>query len=77
MRNVGWLNLRPVSRLLKSLLAAKKVQRRGWISYSRGVITVLNRTAMEGHVCECYQAVNVEYRRLVGGARVSAPLGPR
>jgi CRP-like cAMP-binding protein len=59
------------------VLSAKKLQRRGWISYSRGVITVLNRTAMEGHVCECYQAVNAEYRRLVGGARVSAPPGPR
>src|SRR5437016_11940411 len=34
------------------VLAAKKLQRRGWISYSRGVITVLNRTALEGHVCE-------------------------
>jgi CRP-like cAMP-binding protein len=54
------------------VLAAKKLQRRGWISYSRGVITVLNRTALEGHVCECYQAVNAEYRRLLGGTRVSA-----
>jgi DNA-binding MarR family transcriptional regulator len=53
------------------VLAAKKLQRRGWISYSRGVITVLNRTALEGHVCECYQAVNAEYRRLLGGLRGS------
>lgn len=51
------------------VLAAKKLQHRGWISYSRGVITVLNRTALEGHVCECYQAVNAEYRRLLGGGR--------
>jgi len=51
------------------VLAAKKLQQRGWISYSRGVITVLNRTALEGHVCECYQAVNAEYRRLLGGTR--------
>ena len=53
------------------VLAAKKLQRRGWISYSRGVITVHNRTALEGHVCECYQAVNTEYRRLLGGLRGS------
>ncbi len=51
------------------VLAAKKLQQRGWIRYSRGVITVLNRTALEGHVCECYQAVNAEYRRLLGGGR--------
>ena len=58
------------------VLAAKKLQGRGWISYSRGVITVLNRTALEGHVCECYQAVNAEYRRLLGGLRAS-PLAAR
>jgi CRP-like cAMP-binding protein len=59
------------------VLAAKKLQRRGWISYSRGVITVLNRTALEGHVCECYQAVNAEYRRLVGAARLTTSPGAR
>ena len=47
------------------VLAAKKLQRRGWISYSRGVITVLNRTAMEGHVC----------RVLPGGQRRVPPAG--
>jgi len=55
------------------VLAAKKLQQRGWISYSRGVITVLNRAALEGHVCECYQAVNAEYRRLLGGTRALSP----
>ena len=47
-------------------LAAKKLQRQGWISYSRGVIVVLNRAALEAHTCECYETVNLEYRRLLG-----------
>src|SRR2546423_11797139 len=42
------------------VLAAKKLQRRGWVSYNRGGITLLNRTALEGHVCECHQALNPE-----------------
>ncbi len=53
------------------VLAAKKLQRQGWISYRRGVITVLNRTALETHVCECYEAVKAEYRRLLGPARAN------
>jgi hypothetical protein len=47
-------------------LAAKKLEVQGWISYSRGVIVILNRAALEAHTCECYQTVNLEYRRLLG-----------
>jgi hypothetical protein len=47
-------------------LAAKKLGSQGWISYRRGVIVVLNRAALEAHTCECYDAVNLEYRRLLG-----------
>ena len=47
-------------------LAAKKLEIVGWISYSRGVIVVLNRAALEAHTCECYDTVNLEYRRLLG-----------
>jgi len=47
-------------------LAAKKLEAQGWISYSRGVIVILNRAALEAHACECYQTVNLEYRRLIG-----------
>jgi hypothetical protein len=47
-------------------IAAKKLESQGWISYSRGVIVVLNRAALEAHACECYQTVNLEYRRLLG-----------
>src|SRR6202163_4570335 len=47
-------------------IAAKKLEIFGWISYSRGVIVVLNRAALEANACECYQTVNWEYRRLLG-----------
>jgi CRP-like cAMP-binding protein len=47
-------------------LAAKKLEIVGWISYRRGVIVVLNRAALEANSCECYDAVNAEYRRLIG-----------
>jgi CRP-like cAMP-binding protein len=47
-------------------LAAKKLEIVGWISYRRGVIVVLNRAALEAHTCECYETVNLEYRRLLG-----------
>src|ERR1700686_4523488 len=47
-------------------LAAKKLEVLGLISYSRGVIVVLNRAALEALACECYQTVNQEYRRLIG-----------
>ena len=47
-------------------LAAKKLEIMGWISYRRGVIVVLNRAALEANSCECYDAVNAEYRRLIG-----------
>ncbi len=47
-------------------IAARKLQNVGCISYSRGVIVMLNRSALETHTCECYQTVNQEYRRLLG-----------
>jgi len=50
-------------------LAAKKLEIVGWISYRRGVIVVLNRAALEANSCECYDAVNAEYRRLIGWPR--------
>lgn len=50
-------------------LAAKKLEALGLISYRRGVIVVLNRDALEALVCECYQTVNLEYRRLLGWSK--------
>lgn len=45
--------------------AAGKLQRLGMISYSRGHITVLDRPALEDHVCECYTVIKRETERLL------------
>lgn len=45
-------------------LAAGLLQRAGTIGYSRGVVTIEDRAALEGSACECYQAVKQEFQRL-------------
>jgi CRP-like cAMP-binding protein len=45
--------------------AAGKLQAAGIINYARGRITVINRLALEGAVCECYSVVRKEYDRLL------------
>jgi CRP-like cAMP-binding protein len=45
--------------------AALKVQKAGLISYSRGHITILDRSGLEKRTCECYQVVKSEYDRLL------------
>lgn len=45
--------------------AASRLQDSGIIRYSRGHITVLDRTALEGRACECYRVVKAEYDRLL------------
>ena len=47
-------------------LTAKKMRTKGWISYQHGRIVVIDRRALEANVCECYEVVNAEYRRLLG-----------
>ncbi len=49
--------------------AAGKLQRAGIISYRRGQISVLNRSALEGHACECYAVVKNELGRLLSDTR--------
>ena len=44
--------------------AAGRLQRAGIISYRRGHITVVARTALETRVCECYGQVRDEFERL-------------
>jgi CRP-like cAMP-binding protein len=46
--------------------AARHLQQRGLIHYSRGHITLLDRPGLEALVCECYQVVKDEYTRLLG-----------
>jgi hypothetical protein len=52
-------------------LVAKGMQANGWISYQRGVIVVRERPALEAKVCECYEVVKAEYRRLIGWPRTN------
>lgn len=47
-------------------LAATRLAKRGMIKNVRGSITVLDRSALEAAVCECYEVVNTEYNRLLG-----------
>ena len=45
--------------------SAVKLQREGFIRYSRGHISVLNRGGLERRTCECYAVVKKEYERLL------------
>ena len=49
--------------------AAGRLQQRGFISYRRGHISVLDRAGLEGHVCECYGVVKKEFARLLSDVR--------
>lgn len=44
---------------------AGNLQRAGLISYRRGHITVLDRSGLESHACECYEVVKNEFQRLL------------
>ncbi len=46
--------------------AAQNLQEKGWISYVRGHIKILDRPKLETHVCECYEVVRAENSRLFG-----------
>ena len=45
--------------------AALALQKAGLISYARGHIKVLDRSALEQRSCECYAVVKQEYDRLL------------
>jgi CRP-like cAMP-binding protein len=45
--------------------AAGNLQRAGLISYRRGHISVLDRSGLEAHACECYAVVKKEFDRLL------------
>lgn len=47
-------------------VVAGKLQKTGLIRYNRGVITVLDRAAMEQCTCECYHVARRELDRLLG-----------
>ncbi len=45
--------------------AAAALQKEGLIKYTRGKITILNRTRLEARACECYAVVKKETDRLL------------
>lgn len=47
-------------------VAAHRLQEAGMISYVRGHINILDRPQLLAHVCECYQVVKAEHKRLLG-----------
>ncbi len=46
---------------------AFRMQKTGLIQYTRGRISVLDRTGLERSTCECYSVVRKEYERLLPG----------
>ena len=46
-------------------VAAGNLQRQGWIDYSRGRITIVDRIGLESASCECYRIVKATYDRLL------------
>ena len=55
--------------------AAGKLQKLGVIKYSRGEITVLNRSKLEELCCECYAVVKKESDRLLSRTQLGLGLG--
>ncbi|HUG98130.1 MAG TPA: Crp/Fnr family transcriptional regulator [Gammaproteobacteria bacterium] len=53
--------------------AASELRSAGLISYRRGLITVLDRPALEKRVCECYAVVKRESDRLLSQRGLSQP----
>jgi CRP-like cAMP-binding protein len=45
-------------------LAAIALQSAGFIKYSRGQITIINRQGLQDYTCECYSIVKSEYERI-------------
>ena len=50
--------------------AAGKLQRAGYIRYRRGHISILERSGLESHACECYGVVKKEWGRLLSDVRM-------
>lgn len=46
--------------------AAGRLQQAGLITYSRGIVTILDRPGLEAVSCECYRIITDEHAHLVG-----------
>jgi CRP-like cAMP-binding protein len=45
---------------------ASRLQARGLIRYSRGVLSILDRAALEATACSCYEVIRSEFRSITG-----------
>jgi CRP-like cAMP-binding protein len=50
-------------------LAASTFQKAGFIQYSRGRMTIVDRQGIESTCCECYGIIKAEFDRLIGSDR--------
>jgi CRP-like cAMP-binding protein len=51
-------------------VAAGMLQHAGFITYSRGNMTVVDRAGLEGSACECYRIITEQFQRLPGGSAI-------
>jgi len=49
-------------------LAASGLKKRGVIDYSRGMVTIVDRPALQRHSCECYGIIGAQFEELRGSA---------
>jgi CRP-like cAMP-binding protein len=54
--------------------AAQALSEAGAIEYRRGIVTVVNRAALERLACECYAIIRSTFDRLVGDRDTPSPL---
>jgi hypothetical protein len=54
--------------------AAQALSEAGAIEYRRGMVTVVDRAALERASCECYGIIRSSFSRLLGDASVPSPL---
>jgi CRP-like cAMP-binding protein len=54
-------------------LAAQHLQEAGIIDYRRGVIRIRDRERLQHSACECYQAINKQFHRLLGWMPTAIP----
>jgi CRP-like cAMP-binding protein len=54
-------------------LAAAALQSAGFITYTRGVITILDRAGLESASCECYESMEREWESTMGYSLRSSP----
>lgn len=53
-------------------LAMNILQRAGLVRYSRGIVTITDRRALEATSCECYVAIHSQLDRLYGSPKAPA-----